>query len=273
MPVPAPAPYALKAAFNEADLADKPYTVPLLTPADQFFLRAQYKARLESLRAVDDLIGEVVAALGERLEDTVLIFTSDNGFFLGDHRLSGKEAAYEEAIRVPLYVRLPLRLLQAYGAAGYAPRTVPGIALNNDLAPTIVELAGVAAPRADGRSLVPLLRAAAGTAPPAWRKQFLVEHWWRGTPRELPTYAAVRTGPDAAVPNALYVEYREQLLPALPPSENVIFREFYDLVADRDQLRSDPTLPQAQALSGLLQQLRRCRGATPSPSCAAAENG
>ena len=85
------------------------------------------------------------------LEDTVLIFTSDNGYFHGEHRLSRKVIPYEEALRIPLMMRVP-------GISGGQVITQP--VLMNDLAPTILELADVSPPASwefDGRSLVPLL--------------------------------------------------------------------------------------------------------------------
>jgi arylsulfatase A-like enzyme len=119
--------------------------------------------------SVDDMIGRLVDALRQsgELDNTYILFTSDNGFHLGTHRLSvGKWTAYEEDIRVPLVVRGP---------------DVPEgqkrkhLVLNNDFAPTFADLAGTQIPDfVDGRSLVPLLR---DDPPPTddWRQAFLVE--------------------------------------------------------------------------------------------------
>jgi len=111
----------------------------------------------------------MLAALEEtgRLNDTVLIVTSDHGYWYGEHGLSvERRLAYEEGIRIPLLVRYP-------------PKFPPGsvvdeMALSIDLAPTLVELAG-AKPRheMDGRSLLPLLE---GDQPADWRKSFLIEY-------------------------------------------------------------------------------------------------
>jgi arylsulfatase A-like enzyme len=119
--------------------------------------------------AVDDMIGRLVGALrrsGE-LENTYVFFTSDNGYHLGQHRLtSGKWTAYEEDIRVPLIVR---------GPGVPEGQTLDHLVLNNDFAPTFADLAGAETPEfVDGRSLVPLL----GDDPPPtqdWRRAFLVE--------------------------------------------------------------------------------------------------
>src|SRR5262249_1090561 len=76
---------ATKASFNEADVTDKPEALqrPAMTQADITCLTGQYRDRFASMLAIDDLIGTVAAALGEQLADTVLIFTSDNGYLLG----------------------------------------------------------------------------------------------------------------------------------------------------------------------------------------------
>jgi len=115
-------------------------------------LEAFFLGRSESLLAVDDLVGRLVDRLraeGE-LDNTYFIYTSDNGFLLGEHRLTGKVVPYEEAIRVPLVIRGP-------GIKpGSRERT---LVANIDLAPTISALADAQPRRAqDGHSLVPLFR-------------------------------------------------------------------------------------------------------------------
>ena len=167
-------------SFNEADLTDKPRWMwdetniryrALLNEENTDDLRQQYQGRLGSLRAVDDLIGNVVTELANtgELDNTVIIFTSDNGWFSGEHRLSQKMFAYEEAIRVPLFIVTP---------GSGQPQSRSEMVLNNDLAPTIAALAGASIPEyfeVDGRSLVPLLDTQAQAN---WqRKRFLVEHW------------------------------------------------------------------------------------------------
>jgi arylsulfatase A-like enzyme len=141
-------------SFNEANVSDKPALIrnlPLLTASDVRQITTRYRARLASLLAVDDLVERVVNALAASgvLDNTVVIFTSDHGFFFGEHRIpTEKTKVYEEAARVPLMIR-----------GGSFP---PGVQANQfvaniDLAPTIVQLAG-AVPRLvmDGRSLLPL---------------------------------------------------------------------------------------------------------------------
>ncbi len=206
-----------------------------------------YRNRLRMLLSLDEMVAglvEELRAAGE-LENTYLFFTSDNGYHLGEHRIAlGKRTVYEEAVRVPLAVRGP----------GVAPATTADeMVLNIDFAPTIAELAGVPAPSfVDGRSLVPLL---SGTTPETWRSAFLLEHWsgGGGGPRQVPTYAAVRTG------TYKYVEYDNGE------------RELYDLSSDPYELESqhdsaDPAL--VGELESRLEALKECAGR----SCREAED-
>jgi N-acetylglucosamine-6-sulfatase len=125
------------------------------------------RRRAEMLLAVDESVGRIRAALEARgeLDRTVFVFTSDNGFFFGEHGLTTeRRLPYEESIRNPLIIRYPPLV-----TAGSTP---PQLALTVDLAPTLLELAG--APIGDqiqGRSLVPVLR---GNTT-GWRESILVE--------------------------------------------------------------------------------------------------
>ena len=127
------------------------------------------RKRLQSMLAVDDMVGDLFDSLREtgELDNTYVFFTSDNGFHLGQHRLgAGKWTAYEEDIRVPLIVR---------GPAVPQGKTLPHTVLNNDLAPTFADLAGVEAPEfVDGRSIASLLDDTP-TPEEDWRQRFLVE--------------------------------------------------------------------------------------------------
>src|SRR3712207_421461 len=99
-----------------------------------------YRDRLGSMLAVDEMVERLVDALREsgELDNTYLVFTSDNGFHLGQHRLTtGKWTAYEEDIRVPLIVR---------GPGVPEGQNLEHLVLNNDLAPTFAELGGAEAP-------------------------------------------------------------------------------------------------------------------------------
>ena len=201
-------------SFNEADVSDKPVNVrnlPLLNAAQIAAIDNEYQTRLESLQAVDEGVEQIIDTLeanGE-LDNTFIIFTSDNGYRLGQHRfLNGKGDAYEEDIRVPLLVR---------GPGVREGVSLDHMALNIDFAPTIAELAQATPERAmDGRSLTPLL--VRDTPPPHnWRKDFLVEVY-RVPGAPAPLNKVLRTR------HEVYVEHADG------------FRELYDLRTDPHQL-------------------------------------
>jgi len=138
--------------FNEADVSDKPAgfaTRPALTPEQIANATRRYRCRAESLLAIDEGVQRVIGALRDsgELDNTLLIYTSDNGFFHGEHRVAlGKNRVYEEAIRVPLLMRGP-----------GIPKdvSVDELAINADLAPTILDATGAEPGVAvDGRSLL-----------------------------------------------------------------------------------------------------------------------
>jgi arylsulfatase A-like enzyme len=233
LPFPRPASYA------EADRADKPALIRgradlrPATPPDPSLV-AEHLGRTESLLAVDRLVGDVVAALrrsGE-LDDTYVIFTSDNGYLLGEHGHVGKHLPYEEAMRVPLVMRGP----------GIPPgERVGTLAQNIDLAPTILEASGAAAGHAlDGVSLLPAARGEDTDPDRHLLFEYLVP-WER--------FAAVRS-PDGFT----YVEYEEG------------GRELYDLDADPLQLENlagDPAHRDVEdRLANRLEDLRDCAGET-----------
>jgi N-acetylglucosamine-6-sulfatase len=139
-----------------------------------------------TMLAVDESVGAVLDALAAKrhLSDTVVIFASDNGYFLGEHgNRRGKRLAYEESIRVPLLACGP-------GVRGRG-RVVEEMVLNIDVAPTVVDLAGIPVPETmQGRSLVPLL---AGKTVRDWRSSFLYEYFREDFIPAIPTILAVRT--------------------------------------------------------------------------------
>jgi N-acetylglucosamine-6-sulfatase len=149
----APYPHGRAEGFNEGNVNDKPRFIreaPYLSLNEIHTYRVYYQKALESLRAVDEGVKLIVDTLGglHRLRNTYIIFTSDNGFFYGEHRLTGgKFLAYEPATHLPLLIRGP----------GIKPGTSTGeLAANIDIAPTVLELAGVEADKSiDGRSLMP----------------------------------------------------------------------------------------------------------------------
>ena len=141
-------------SFNLRDVSGKPRVVrkeSRFSRAAKRELRRRHRSRLRSLLAVDDMVDRLILRLRERgaLDDTYVIFTSDNGFLLGEHRLQGKIHLYEESVRIPLLIRGP-------GIpAGATRRQLVGLV---DLAPTINEITGAAPLREpDGISLVPLI--------------------------------------------------------------------------------------------------------------------
>ncbi len=152
----APYPHGRAEGFNEGNVNDKPRFIreaPYLSLNEIHTYRVYYQKALESLRSVDEGVKLVVDTLGglQRLRNTYIIFTSDNGFFYGEHRLTGgKFLAYEPSTHLPLLIRGP----------GIKAGTSTGeLAGNIDLAPTILELAGVEADKSlDGRSLVPYMK-------------------------------------------------------------------------------------------------------------------
>jgi N-acetylglucosamine-6-sulfatase len=231
-------------SFNEEDISDKPKVVrnPQLSHDEVKDLGNLYRKRLASLQSVDGMIGALVAALRDtnQLENTYIIFASDNGYFFGEHRRIDKSLAYEESIRIPLVVRGP----------DVPPQKVNHLVINNDFAPTVAQLAGVAPPGfVDGKSFVPLLRL---DKPPLqdWRTGFLVEH-------VTPTYQALRTN------DHTYVEWSNE------------DREFYDLGDDPYQLhnllKSDlpnpPPPPDTTGFAAQLGALKDCQ----ADQCRAAE--
>lgn len=233
-------------SFNEQDVSDKPAWLrnnfPLLSSQKIATIQAGYRSRLESLRAIDDLIGSVVSALiknGE-LNNTVLMFTSDNGYLFGQHRLTSKTHAYEQSIRVPLYIRAP----------GFSASSSSRLVINNDLAPTIAQFAGATPDiTIDGRSLIPLLRNPNLTN---WRKQFLIQNLALNQKLHSPAYFAIRTRSSDASTSQLYVNY------------STGNKEFYDLRIDPDQVQSlhnqADRQQQIQTLQNKLTNLKVCAG-------------
>jgi N-acetylglucosamine-6-sulfatase len=155
-------------SFDEEDVSDKPSQIEdaaRISDEEASDIDDYYRQRLESMMAVDEMIGSLVQDLEDtgELDNTFIFFTSDNGWFQGEHRIQrGKNRIYEESARVPLFVRGP-------GVA--AGTQTEELTLNTDLAPTFADLAGVAFP-ADGRTLEPLLGA---EEDPSWRTGILLE--------------------------------------------------------------------------------------------------
>ena len=210
-------------------------------------MKRDWDLRVESVQSVDRMIGDIektVAAAGQA-QNTVYVFSSDNGYHMGEYTLgAGKQTAYDTDIRVPLVVA---------GPGVPADTRNADMVQNIDLRPTFEELAGASTPPGvDGRSLVPLLH---GERLP-WRSYALVEHSHPGyTPADPdrqskvggdpPSYTAVRAE------NFVYVRYATG------------DREYYDLAKDPNELHDlGPTLsPRRIAhLDSVLDGLTACHG-------------
>jgi N-acetylglucosamine-6-sulfatase len=143
-------------AFNEADMSDKPLFMqikPTLSDAAIRVIERRYRMEAGTLLAVDEAVRDIVRALDRagELARTVIVFTSDNGYFHGEHRTPDEKIlAYEVSSRVPLLIRGP----------GVRPGSViDEPVVNADLAPTIAEIAGATPTLSvDGRSVAPFLR-------------------------------------------------------------------------------------------------------------------
>ena len=140
-----------------------------------------YRRYAETLLAVDESVGRIVGLLRDRklLESTIVIFMGDNGFAFGEHGLIDKRTAYEESMRVPLLMA---------GGGLPAGASVDHVVANIDIAPTILEAAGLAPPPMDGRSVLPLAR---GERIP-WRDTLLYEYYWERNFPQTPTMHALR---------------------------------------------------------------------------------
>lgn len=175
--------------FNEEDVSDKPEWLQEWELADVSQLWDIQRQALRSLMPVDEAILELLNALEliQQQENTVIIFISDNGIAIGDHRLTNaKNCPYEECIQVPFVIYYP-------GVVS-RKRVDDSLVLNIDLAPTIADLAGAAIPSTvDGVSILPLLKDPGA----AWRDEFVIEHWslitGLGDDNEIPDYVGIRT--------------------------------------------------------------------------------
>lgn len=219
----------------EIDLPDEAFTYQTLLDRNVWEgtagrLQTSYRRYCETLLGLDREIGRLAA---RDADNTVLIYTSDNGYSWGEHVLTGKRWAYDDNIKVPLIVRWP------EGVA--SPGTViEEPVLNIDIAPTLLDIAEVPIPATmQGRSFAPLLRGDGVD----WREDVFYEYF-ADFPYQVPPSQAVRTD------RWLYVEYDR----GLPP-------ELYDTVSDpaqRANLIEDPAhAVTRQELSQRLAELRR----------------
>jgi len=197
--------------FNEENIRDKPDYVGDLSPLSAEKIDTTHKQILRSLLSVDDGVASILNALEKTglSGKTILVFLSDNGLTLGDHRFgASKNCPYEACVKVPFIV---------YAPDLFPARSESQIVANIDLAPTFAYLAGAPIPETvDGMSLLPLLQ----DANALWRDEILLEHWptEEGVGAMVPEFYAVRT------PQWKYVEYI------------TAEKELYDLVNDPYEL-------------------------------------
>ena len=233
--------------------------MPALSSTDIAGIDRKYRLRVEAVQSVDRMVAELeqeLAAVHE-LPNTYFVFSSDNGFHMGQYRLlPGKQTAFDTDIRVPLVVT---------GPGVPAGRTVNSLASSIDLAPTFDQIAGAvpAEPR-DGTSLLSVLHGQPPTN--TWRRAVLIEHHGPnqqpGDPDRQPnrsgnppSYEAMRTA------TSLYVEYVDGE------------RDYYDLRRDPLELHNlaaDLSAYQLAVLHARLTALAQCRGATCQSAAAAA---
>jgi N-acetylglucosamine-6-sulfatase len=139
--------------------------------------------QLRLLQGVDEGMGRVLDVLQQQgqLDNTLVVFTSDNGYFHGDHGLGDKRAAYDEALRIPMLARFPKWIR--------AGTKIDADVLNVDIAPTMLEVAGAKMPSdMRGLSMVPLLRG----KKVKWREDFLAEYFFEQQFPRVPAWKAVR---------------------------------------------------------------------------------
>lgn len=226
-----------------------------LTPGQIQTINSDFRKRVQDVQDVDRLLSRLETALGKRhqLKNTYIVFSSDNGYHMGEYRLTpGKLTAFDTDIHVPLVIA---------GPGVPAGSSTSAMAENIDLAKTFEGIAGTSKP-CDGHSLLPLFH---GGLPRHWRDAVLVEH--HGLPssaldpdRQSPasgnptTYEAMRTS------GFLYVEYKDGE------------REFYDLRHDPYELNNLAAGLSAGQLSRLHTELTRLERCHTGASCWAAEH-
>jgi N-acetylglucosamine-6-sulfatase len=223
-------------SFNRRDASHKAAKARFVQGVSKAKLAKAYRAELQSLQSVDDLVEAVVEALKQagKLDDTLIVYTSDNGFLYGEHRLIGKSAPYEESIKVPLVIRGP-------GIPKGETRTA--LVNNLDVVATLAELAHASPGYAlDGRSLSPLF----ADANAAWRSALLIESPVSRFQAPKARFTGVRTS------TLKYVRYDSG------------FEQLFDLKADPYELRNEagraPYARELASLRSLDEGLKRCTG-------------
>lgn len=248
-------------SFNEPDVRDKSTRMRglrRLNAGQIGAIDALYRKQMQSLQAVDEAITGLVTALQEtgQLANTYIVFTSDNGFHMGQHRLEpGKYTPYESDVHVPLLVR---------GPGVPAGISVNALTSSVDLASTFAELGGATLRLAsDGRSLVPFLH---GQTPAGWRQAILLEQF--EFPPGLVASNQTLEPPDPQDLKAVFT-YPAHLGLRTATYKFVEYgtgeREVYDLRRDPDEavnLRNQIPHAWLNQLSGIVHNLGRCAAGT-----------
>jgi len=193
---------------------------------------------LHVVASLDENIGRLLDALDAEgvADDTIVVYTSDQGFFLGDHGWFDKRLMYEESLRMPLLVRYP-RLVREGSVC-------KDIVVNVDLAPTFLDLAGVEAPATmQGRSAAPLLR---GEHPADWPTSMYYRYWMhRDGAHRTPAHYGVRTHR-----HKLICFYNDPLgQPGANGPADPVEWELYDLVADPSETTNIIATPEGRAVA------------------------
>jgi N-acetylglucosamine-6-sulfatase len=229
------------ASHNEENVADKPAWVRSLAPLtaeDETAVDDFRQGQLESLLAVDEAVDELLDALVStgRLDETLFVFTSDNGHLWGEHRWRTKVVPYDESIRVPLVVR--------YDGVTQPATTSSRVVGNIDLAPTFAAVGGVPAPGVEGRSFLGLL----GNPSAQWRPDLLVENRQSASAPQVPSYCVVRSATHS------YVQYATGE------------EELYEIAADPGQLVNRARNPDLRQLLVMFRQRTRALCSPPPPA-------
>jgi len=209
--------------------------VPSLPVKEWNPYNSRYMTLLRCISAIDESVGHILELLEELdlLDNTVIIYTSDNGYFMGEHTYWDKRIAYENSIRIPMMIRYPKRFQPGL--------QVEDMGLNVDVAPTILEMAGIRVPsHMQGRSLLPVLT---GEQKGALRESFLFQYWMD----DAYPYA----GPDQVAVRTTRYKYVDSFL------ENDI-NELYDLEKDPGEMNNLINNPAyADVLADMKQEQQR----------------
>jgi len=200
------------------------------------------KKYLRTAMSVDENVGRLLAYLKEsgELENTVIVYTSDQGFMLGEHDLIDKRWMYEESMRIPLVVRFP-----QWVRAGSRSDAIVN---NTDFAPTLLDLAGVAKPDyMQGRSFLPILR---GRVPADWRTATYYRYWMHMAHHDNPAHYGIRTRDFKLIFfYGLPLDARGALKKPTQPGW-----ELYDLRKDPEEMRNVYGTPE---YAGITEKLKR----------------